>query len=677
MLLAATVVMSHLARIERTPSELVLTNGIVERRIHLDRFVTTTSIRRLDTGNEYIRSVEPEAVLKIDGKEVLLGGTTPPPNRAFLDPNWLNGLQPDPNSLRFVGLEEVPIQRPIPHPDRSISPWPPSGKAILLYFRSDTISAAVRYEVYDNLPVIGKQVEFVNRGPKTVRLDTISSEKLSIVEGESNVEAARAWRLPNLTAVTDMAFGGGTVDAGSAVHWEIDPRYQTQVSYELKTPALLNIYPPVGPGLDISPNETYKSIRSFLILHSSDEREKKTLDVRQFFRSFAPWTNQNPLILHIVSTNIEKVKAAIDQASECGFEIAILSFGSGLNMEDTSPANIQKFKALREYADSKGVRLGGYSLLASRRIDDENDVINVKTGKTGGTIFGNSPCLCSKWGLQYFENLKTFIRETGFHILEHDGNYPGDACASTNHPGHRDYQDSQWKQWKLITDFYGWCRGRDVYLNVPDMYFLAGSNKTGMGYRETNWSLPREQQHVHARQNLFDGTWDKNPSMGWMFVPLVEYQGGGAAATIEPLKEHLQDYELHLANNLGYGAQACYRGMRLYDSPETKAMVVRMVSWYKKYREILESDVIHLRRADGRRIDFILHVNPTASPSAMLMAYNPTGQRQTEVVNVPLKGSTAKVREKEGKTSTHKVKDGHIQIKLDLPAKGWSYFPIN
>ena len=229
----------------------------------------------------------------------------------------------------------------------------------------------------------------------------------------------------------------------------------------------------------------------------------------------------------------------------------------------------------------------------------------------------------------------------------------------------------------MITDFYSWCRSRNVYLNVPDIYFLAGSNKGAMGYRETNWSLPREQQHIHTRQNIFDGTWDKNPSMGWMFVPLVEYQGGGAAATIEPLKDHLLDYELHLANNLGFGAQACYRGMRLYDSPETQAMVLRMVGWYKKYREILESDIVHLRRADGRRLDFILHINPAVSPSAMLMAYNPTDERLTETVNVPLKGTSAKIREREGKSSVIKVKNGIAQVKLDIPAKGWTYFPIN
>ena len=87
-----------------------------------------------------------------------------------------------------------------------------------------------------------------------------------------------------------------------------------------------------------------------------------------------------------------------------------------------------------------------------------------------------------------------------------------------------------------IADFYKWCRAKGIYLNVPDYYFLSGSNKTGMGYRETNWSLPREQQEIIERQNIYDGTWTKTPSMGWMFVPLVEYHGGGKAATIEPLK---------------------------------------------------------------------------------------------------------------------------------------------
>jgi hypothetical protein len=39
----------------------------------------------------------------------------------------------------------------------------------------------------------------------------------------------------------------------------------------------------------------------------------------------------------------------------------------------------------------------------------------------------------------------------------------------------------------------------------------------------SEWSLPRERQIIIARQNIFDGTWEKTPSMGWMFTPLTVY----------------------------------------------------------------------------------------------------------------------------------------------------------
>ena len=57
--------------------------------------------------------------------------------------------------------------------------------------------------------------------------------------------------------------------------------------------------------------------------------------------------------------------------------------------------------------------------------------------------------------------------------------------------------------------------------------------------------------------------------MGWMFVPLVQYHGGGAAATIEPLHEHLDVYEQILIQLLGSGVQAAYRGYELYDTDQT------------------------------------------------------------------------------------------------------------
>lgn len=667
------------AQIVRTDNEVVLTNGLVERRLRISPYVSSTSFRRIDTGQEFLRSVEPEGKLVIDGKEILIGGSTSPPNRAYLLDEWVAQLKPANNAMSLASVELCSVDKPIPYQPQTGQSWPPKGKGVLLTFKSTNLEAKVRLEIYDNLPVIGKQISLKNIGTNVVRVDKFSSERLSIVEGESSVDMINRWRLPNVTVATSMAFGGMTVEgANRAVHWEIDPGFETQVNYEKQTPCVLDVHPPTGPGFDLAPGKTLDSLRSYVLLHDTEERDRRSRSVRTMFRKLAPWVEDNPLILHIRTVEDKAVREAIDQAAECGFELVILSFGSGLDMEDTSPATIAKYRALNDYAEANGLRLGGYSLLASRRIDDENDVINPTTGKIGGAIFGNSPCLCSKWGIGYFERVQKFLEGTGFRVLEHDGSYPGDVCASTKHPGHRDLSDSQWKQYARIEEFYSWCRNRDIYLNVPDYYFLAGSNKTGMGYRETNWSLPRNQQHLHSRQNLFDGTYDKAPSMGWMFVPLVEYQGGGAAATIEPLKEHLTDYELHFANTLGYGAQACWRGLRLYDAPETKAMVQRMVAWFKRYRQILESDVVHLRRPDGRQLDYVLHANPNLKEKAILVVYNPTAAPRTESITVPLyyagNPASVRVREKEAKSKVLKSKNGAVSFSTTVPAQGWTYF---
>ena len=81
-----------------------------------------------------------------------------------------------------------------------------------------------------------------------------------------------------------------------------------------------------------------------------------------------------------------------------------------------------------------------------------------------------------------------------------------------------------------------------------------------------------------------------------------------------------------IAGNLGNGVQACYRGPRLYDTEETKELVIQWVDLYKKYRDIMESDIIHSssRRADGRDLDWIFHANPDLQVKGFAMVFNPT-----------------------------------------------------
>jgi len=314
-------------------------------------------------------------------------------------------------------------------------------------------------------------------------------------------------------------------------------------------------------------------------------------------------------------------------------------------------------------------------------VDDANDVINPKTRKPGGAIFGNAPCFGSQWGFNYLRKITNFLAQTGLDLLEHDGPYPGDICASTNHPGHHGEADSQWVNWTMNAGLYRWCRERGIYINQPDYYFFAGGNKTAMGYREDNWSLPRAQQLIHARQNIFDGTWTKPQTAGWMFVPLTEYGGGGAAATIEPLRKHLDAYEGHLANNLGAGVQACWRGPRLYDSDETKALVKKWVRWFKQHREILESDIIHCRRADGRDIDYLLHVNPRSKERALAIIHNPLPREVEREVVLPLyyAGLTdlAFIRVQDGKRKRTKLDAEHrARLVVKVPANGRTWLVV-
>lgn len=383
-------------------------------------------------------------------------------------------------------------------------------------------------------------------------------------------------------------------------------------------------------------------------------------------------------MMHMRTGQPEAVRGAIDQCAEVGFEMLILSFGSGFDAENDDPQYLRQWKEIANYAHERGIQIGCYSLLSSRRVADEHMIVS-PPGQS--PAHGNCPALTSAWGQEYFRKLRNLFEQTGFDLLEHDGSYPGDVDVTPRPPLQKGMQDSRWAQWRIISDFYKWMRGRGTYLNVPDYYYLVGSNKCGMGYRETNWSLPRAQQLIHTRQNIFDGSWTKTPSMGWMFVPLTTYQGGGEAATIEPLDQHLDHYQAMIDSNLALGVQACYRGPRLFDTDRTREMVQQRVAWFKRHRDILESDIVHGRRADGRDLDWMLHVNPQLPERGLLAVFNPTPQPISKSLRVPLYYTgirgTALFQGQEGETQPHPLDDNDsVLLQVTVPAQSFAWYVI-
>ena len=642
------------ARVLKSPDgrDLVLTNGIVQRVFRLTPNAACVALDELKSGRSLLRAVRPEARLVVDGERLDVGGLVGQPNHAYLLPEWLEEMTAARDGMTFTGFEVGPISTRFPWkrvrhhaPDAA---WPPAGIGLRLDFARDRLSVSVHYELYDGVPVFCKWITVTNGRGDAIELDRITPEILAVVEHSNPVEWREGVALPVPTSLhveTDYAMGGFSHWNANrwTVHWRPDPQFGTQVNWAKKMPCLLEVEPTRGPDVIVKPGESFESFRVFELVQDSDDRERRGLALRRMYRTIAPWVTENPLILHVVSVDDSVVRRAIDQAAECGFEMVSLSFGSGLNMEDDRAENHGKFRALADYARSRGVHLGGYSLLSSRRIGPET---NVKSPPGEKPTHGACPALTSPWGQDYLGKLRAFFEATGFLQFTHDGSYPGDFDVTARPPLQRGLDDSQWAQWRQITDTYRWMRGIGVYLRIPDYYYLQGGNECGMGYREVNWSLPRAQQVIHTRQNIFDGTWEKTPSMGWMFVPLTQYHGGGAAATIEPLDAHLDHYRRMIDSNLGLGVQAVYRGHRLYDTDRVRDMVKERVAWFKRHRDILESDLIHGKRADGRGVDWMLHVNPRLEEKGMLVVYNPTGAEvaTTLRVNVYYTGLHRRVR---------------------------------
>ena len=143
---------------------------------------------------------------------------------------------------------------------------------------------------------------------------------------------------------------------------------------------------------------------------------------------------------------------------------------------------------------------------------------------------------------------------------------------------------------------------------------------------------------------MYDDMYSYLPTQGWMFLPITDYHAGGEDATFG---DHLAAYEWALAQYLGAGTAACYRGDRPYKTNATRAVVTKWIGWYKAHRATLIQPIVHIRRADMQSWDGWLHVNPYAYGGAeegaeegaevgVAMLFNPTMKAMQARVSVPL-----------------------------------------
>jgi hypothetical protein len=101
--------------------------------------------------------------------------------------------------------------------------------------------------------------------------------------------------------------------------------------------------------------------------------------------------------------------------------------------------------------------------------------------------------------------------------------------------------------------------------------------------------------------------------------------------------------------------------------------VKHWVDWFKQYRNILESDMVHGRRADGRDLDWMLHVNPKLETKGMLVVFNPLNHEVTRTLDIDLyytslEGSV-RVAPMGGNETVYPLRRGtRLQLPVTVPA---------
>ncbi len=389
---------AYTAKINRSHdgNEIEITNGLVSRVFRISPNVVTIAIDNLMTGEGQLRSVRQEAAVTINDYEISVGGLHGIPVQNYFLPEWLEKMTVSPQDFHFAKVEEGKTVARFPwkrQPEWSTTelPWPPPGIALVFHYDPGPstpvhdVSIRIRYELYDGIPLMAKWIEIENRSHAPITLNSFKAEILAVADTsvsllETDTPSDFVSRAVSLHVETDYNFSGmKSADANPAVHWMSDPSYGDQA-----LPYLLECKPPAGPEVEIAPGQHWSSFGVYELLHDSTDAERRGLAMRRMMTTLAPWVRENPIFMHARNAAPDKVREVIDQCAAVGFEMVILSFGSGFDIENDSPQNLQAMKELADYARQKGIALGGYSLLASRGGKPQDLVIDIKTGKPGG-----------------------------------------------------------------------------------------------------------------------------------------------------------------------------------------------------------------------------------------------------------------------------------------------------
>src|SRR5688572_18644717 len=163
------------ADVYRSPDnkDIILFNGLVKRTFRIKPNIACIGYLNMNSGQQLLRAVKPEARVKLNGKEYAIGGLLGQKEQAYLIPSWVDEFTPGPNDFRFVDFSVAPIKPFLNWKSKTwtVNTKQATGKMLSLQFESSAtdlrgLVVRVNYELYDKMPLIVKWISIENKSDK-------------------------------------------------------------------------------------------------------------------------------------------------------------------------------------------------------------------------------------------------------------------------------------------------------------------------------------------------------------------------------------------------------------------------------------------------------------------------------------------------------------------------------
>lgn len=304
--------------------KLTLSNGLIRREILTDG-CRTASFCNLQKDEELIDAAYPDFWVSVNGKKY----------------SGEDGFE-------FAELKAAPCLERVPFQKTETmtaeGPYPPPGKAVEVRYlhRTLQVQLTVRYELYDGMPVLMKQLSVTNIGKESVTVDNIAADVMRVTQHRD-------------TLFVDSDYDSTTDFLGL----ELSKYAKNYARYRYDT---LEIAPAYRMNVKLEKGEEAHSITAYELLFGTDYYEHRLIEVKEMYRRIAPWCTDNVLFFHLISNSTAAIRKAVDQCAEVGLEMVIQSFGSGVNMESGNERYLNRIRAAYNYGHQKGIRMGAYTL---------------------------------------------------------------------------------------------------------------------------------------------------------------------------------------------------------------------------------------------------------------------------------------------------------------------------